>query len=603
MSASADELTATVLSAVGSLPTASKAQLLLDHALRLLQAGQYGHEVESYLDVYLRTPGLPKADIARALLVRGKARKEASHRLRLQAENDLQAAATLDPSNRDARHIHRRYQPMRFPELPASQRAPPEIWDRIAGFIPRYFLRTWLFVSSFYRDIALRNIFRTVDLYLGEDQENMHRSMDVFDRVKSDPAFARHILSLRVHWAYEGGDVLDLMSRIFRTVLPEFKALREFEWIGYPELQADMVQVLLRSHSKLDRLGLVGWHFDAVGVSAFTSLRRFTLRAEDDDGFADMGEVRTVLDNNAHTLTHLTLGAYLARTHSWDSAFQSSTIQNLTHLELVDTRISHLVLARVAHAHRLVSLTLHGTLDMPGAAAVVFGSDHVLDGRHTFLPCLEVFRLALVGHDDDIALYEAVVVFLRRRYMLRRLDLGGCPYELVLGVLPELTGLRVLRVKISNVTEKAIDALARTIPREMVAVHLSTVAWDKPLHEYALAFGRFTSLSMLHFNGASKRRPQPSLMSDKEFQVQTDVWLSHARRIAVTLPTIDFVGWHGEHYVVVRSGPTGSVVELKELPVRRRLDCGTGVDLGTEDAMWMERKDVPIDYERSGLDS
>jgi hypothetical protein len=25
--------------------------------------------------------------------------------------------------------------------------------------------------------------------------------------------------------------------------LPEFRALEEFEWIGYPELQADMVQV------------------------------------------------------------------------------------------------------------------------------------------------------------------------------------------------------------------------------------------------------------------------------------------------------------------------------------------------------------------------
>lgn len=44
-------------------------------------------------------------------------------------------------------------------------------------------------------------------------------------------------------------------------------------------------------------------------------------------------------------------------------------------------------------------------------------------------------------------------------------------------------------------------------------------------------------------------------------------------------------------------------MELKELPVRRRLDCGKGVDLGSEDAMWMERKDVPIDFEMSGLES
>jgi hypothetical protein len=38
-------------------------------------------------------------------------------------------------------------------------------------------------------------------------------------------------------------------------------------------------------------------------------------------------------------------------------------------------------------------------------------------------------------------------------------------------------------------------------------------------------------------------------------------------------------------------------VELKELPSRRRLDCGKGVDLGGEDAVWLERKDVPMDYD------
>ena len=63
---------------------------------------------------------------------------------------------------------------------------------------------------------------------------------------------------------------------------------------------------------------------------------------------------------------------------------------------------------------------------------------------------------------------------------------------------------------------------------------------------------------------------------------------------------MDFVGWHGEHYVVVRNNET---VELKELPARRRLDCGKGVDLGGEDATWLERKDVPMDYEMSGLEA
>ena len=135
---------------------------------------------------------------------------------------------------------------------------------------------------------------------------------------------------------------------------------------------------------------------------------------------------------------------------------------------------------------------------------------------------------------------------------------------------------------------------------------------------------------MLHLHGASIRHPQPSRMYGKELQLQTDTWLAHARDVALAVPSVDYIGWHGEHFVVVRhnhhhhhhrhhhhhghhhhhSGASGACgvkgdvcVELKELPVRRRLDCGKGVDLGSEDAMWMERKDVPIDYEMSGLES
>ena len=223
-----------------------------------------------------------------------------------------------------------------------------------------------------------------------------------------------------------------------------------------------------------------GWHFDAVGVSAFRNLRKFTLRAEDDDGIADMGEVRTVLDQNQHTLRHLILGAYLERHHSWDSAFQSTTIKNLTHLDLVDTRISHIVLARIAHANALQSLTLHGTLEEPGPAAVVFGSDQVVDSVHTFLPHLEAFRFVLVGH-EDATLYRSVVGLLRERRRLRRLDLGGCPWEMVVGLLPGLVGLRVLGVKMENVTQAAMEALVKGVPKEMIAMNLSTAVSDKAI--------------------------------------------------------------------------------------------------------------------------
>ena len=99
-------------------------------------------------------------------------------------------------------------------------------------------------------------------------------------------------------------------------------------------------------------------------------------------------------------------------------------------------------------------------------------------------------------------------------------------------------------------------------------------------------------------HNASKRRPQSN---KNEIKLQTDTRSSCPRSIAEAIPSLDFVGWHGEHYVVVRTGK--GVIELKDLPSRRRLDCGNGVDLGSEDAGWLERKDVPMDYEMSGLES
>ena len=120
---------------------------------------------------------------------------------------------------------------------------------------------------------------------------------------------------------------------------------------------------------------------------------------------------------------------------------------------------------------------------------------------------------------------------------------------------------------------------------------------------YAASFRAFTSLALLHLRSHSTHRPQPNLLSDKDFTAQTELWTSAACSVAVALPSLDFVGWHGEHYVVVRTSGDEAHVELKELPARRRLDCGKGVDLGGEDAAWLERKDVPMDYEMTGLES
>jgi hypothetical protein len=56
----------------------------------------------------------------------------------------------------------------------------------------------------------------------------------------------------------------------------------------------------------------------------------------------------------------------------------------------------------------------------------------------------------------------------------------------------------------------------------------------------------------------------------------------------------------GQVSAVRLSQATDADIELKELPPRRRLDTGFGVDLGGSDGCWLERIDVPIDYELVG---
>lgn len=70
---------------LGSEYTDSFATSVLDPNLFI----RYGAEVENYLEVYLRTPGLSKSDVARALLARGNARKLGGESLLAKAEQGM----------------------------------------------------------------------------------------------------------------------------------------------------------------------------------------------------------------------------------------------------------------------------------------------------------------------------------------------------------------------------------------------------------------------------------------------------------------------------------------------------------------------------------
>ena len=56
---------------------------------------RYGAEVENYLEVYLRTPGLSKADVTRALLARGSARKQGGESLLAKADHGTELPPSI----------------------------------------------------------------------------------------------------------------------------------------------------------------------------------------------------------------------------------------------------------------------------------------------------------------------------------------------------------------------------------------------------------------------------------------------------------------------------------------------------------------------------
>ena len=101
--------------------------------------------------------------------------------------------------------------------------------------------------------------------------------------------------------------------------------------------------------------------------------------------------------------------------HLWDHALKLATVQNLTHLELIDMRISHVVLIQILYAYWLESLIIHAHFEQLPSESVVLWSNHVDETVYTFLPHLEELRLVMVGHDDELVLFQSVVQLLRLR--------------------------------------------------------------------------------------------------------------------------------------------------------------------------------------------
>lgn len=85
---------------------------------------RYGEQVENYLEVYLRTPGLSKDNVAKALLARGNARKAAGEKLLAKAQQGMSARHIVLSTHAD-RTLHGRL-PSRS-EVGPLQSGPPSL--------------------------------------------------------------------------------------------------------------------------------------------------------------------------------------------------------------------------------------------------------------------------------------------------------------------------------------------------------------------------------------------------------------------------------------------------------------------------------------------
>ncbi|KAJ7271352.1 hypothetical protein B0H12DRAFT_1067197 [Mycena haematopus] len=148
-------------------------------------------------------------------------------------------------------------------------------------------------------------------LYFSDEQEALNRGLDVFDRIMVDSVF------LPVPYPKHYMNGLDMRAEMVQTV------------------------PLMITSTAFRRL--------CVG--------EFTLRAEDNDGFASMSEICAVFDGNRAFIGHLVLGASLARQYSQDLAFTSAMTDQpsqCTPGRSTPLRIASLLIARSADIYGLL---------------------------------------------------------------------------------------------------------------------------------------------------------------------------------------------------------------------------------------------------------
>ncbi|KAF8909958.1 hypothetical protein CPB85DRAFT_1221723 [Mucidula mucida] len=433
-----------------------KADLVLYGLRNLKYKRQYKTLIENAIQACLQVHTLSPETVARARILRARARIDAGSVLG--AQDDLQAALIAEPDNTEATALlHQRSLLSPQPTvLSRSHKFSPEVWREIALFLPRRDLQTLLFVPHVLSRVASQLLFRELHLHFSssdpedgiaeggsEKERDVRRSADILTRVITDNSFACVVKTLRIYALKpdKDGSIAFQTAGMLANALPKMINLRKVHISSGPEGVMPVLKIVQASSPRLNALSLhIPDGFD-IGNLEFHRIGHFAYRANGEHPISFL---------NAHRNTLRTIHL---ENPGWSFPSECLSIRNLTHIHFLGQfpPNSRTIEEIFTNGHQLECLSLNCLLDcMPSAQFRSLVSTPVLPFLRDFTFSISGMARRVVDRD----LFPAIAEFLRDRKELRTLGLMVPAGEAVQrqvgfdaslwGVLPSLTGLKGL---------------------------------------------------------------------------------------------------------------------------------------------------------------
>jgi hypothetical protein len=576
-----------------------KADLLIYAMQKLTPEGRSRTIIENAVQSCLQISDLPIGHIARARLLRAKARLAAGSLIG--AQQDLQVVLMAEPDNVEAKTLLHQWtttMPREARHIICGPKFSTEIWREIATFLPRRDLKSLLYVPHSLSRVASQLLFRKIDLHFsgwvdadvegelwsppgtitGRDQDAWHaqRSADILTRIITDTAFASLVRTLRIFAPKRDRDgTVAFQTGMLANALPKLTNLRNVHCTAGRDGLIPILRVLQHSSPRLRGLSLRSTDGPGeLGTLEFKHLTEFSYSATG----GSPSQVHNFVAQNRSYLRTICLDNQF-----WSFPSDAMSIRNLTHIEFfgqfpADSQAFSEILV---NGRQLESLSLKCFLDcMPSSQ---------FRSLEATLPFLRHFAFMVFGVNRRIGdpdLFPAIAEFLRDRTELRTMHLTVLDSESVQravgfdasvwGVLPSLSNLNCLTI--SYPRDLAPGLASWLIPRSVRALTLDYAALSTRDPVPFLNQLRTGVPSTLRFIGLT------------EFPIR-----NISAVVEQGFPMVRVVRIGSNYWTVVRR-EDGVVTEMEQWPKRRvRYHASEWLEwLGCEDALWRDHTDFPV---------